>query len=72
MGQTLSRKLRPLLRTATGRRLAMELITFVREQASKAKPGERLPGSTEVLESCFGKYKTLERNQAKGDSPVCC
>ena len=28
--------------------------------------GERLPGSSEVLESCFGKFKTLEREQSKG------
>jgi hypothetical protein len=62
----LRRKLSPLLRTAEGRRLAAELIKFVREQASKVKPGERLPGSTEVLESCFGRFKTLERDQAKG------
>jgi hypothetical protein len=62
----LSGKLRPLLRTAKGRQLAAELIKFVREQASKAKPGERLPGSTEVLESCFGRFKNLERDQAKG------
>jgi hypothetical protein len=59
-------KLRPLARTAAGRRLAAELLRFVREQASKAKPGERLPGSTEALESCFGRFKALERDQAKG------
>jgi hypothetical protein len=63
---TLNRKLRPLLRTAEGRRLAVELVKFVRGEASKAKPGERLPGSTEVLESCFGKFKTLEKDQSKG------
>jgi hypothetical protein len=62
----LSRKLRPLLLTVEGRRLAAELVKFVREQAGKAKEGERLPGSTEVLESCFGKLKTLEKDQAKG------
>jgi hypothetical protein len=62
----LSRELRPLLRTAEGRRLAVELVKFVREQASKAKPGERLPGSTEVIESCFGRFKTLEKDQSKG------
>jgi hypothetical protein len=62
----LSRKLHPLPRTAEGRRLAAELIKFVREQAIKAKPGERLPGSTEVLESCFGRFKTRERDQAQG------
>ena len=47
--------------------MAAELIKFVKAEASKAKPGERLPGSTEVLESCFGKFKTMERDQqAKG------
>jgi hypothetical protein len=63
---TLSRRLRPLLLTESGRQLAAELIRFVREQASQVNPGERLPGSTEVLESCFGKFKTLEKGQAKG------
>ena len=62
----LSRKLRPLLRTAEGRRLAAELVRFLRGEASKAKPGERLPGSTEVLESCFGRFKALEKDQSKG------
>jgi hypothetical protein len=62
----LSRELHPLPRTTEGHRLASELIEFVREQARKAKAGERLPGSTEVLESCFGRFKTLERDQAKG------
>jgi hypothetical protein len=64
--RTLSRKLRPLLQTAEGRRLAAALIRFVREQAAKTKPGERLPASTEVLESCFGRFKTLEKDQSKG------
>jgi hypothetical protein len=32
----------------------------------KSKPGERLPGSTEVLESCFGRFKILEKDQAQG------
>jgi hypothetical protein len=59
-------ELRPLARTASGRRLAAELLRFVREQASRVKPGERLPGSTEALESCFGRLKVLERDQAKG------
>jgi hypothetical protein len=63
---TLCRKLRPLVRTAEGRRLAAELVKFVRAQARKAKRGERLPGSTEVLESCFGRFKVLEKEQAKG------
>jgi hypothetical protein len=62
----LSRQLRPLVRTAGGRDLAAKLLKFVRGQASKSKPGERLPGSTEVLESCFGRFKILEKDQAQG------
>jgi len=47
-------------------RLAKELVVFVARQASQARPGERLPGSTEVLESCFGRFKQLEKQQARG------
>jgi hypothetical protein len=46
--------------------VAAELTTFVAAESKKARPGERLPGSTEVLESCFGKFKNLERDQARG------
>lgn len=46
--------------------LAKDLIKFAARQARQAKPGERLPGSTEVLESCFGKMKQLEKQQARG------
>ena len=42
-----------------------ELIEFVRGEGLKARPGERLPGTTEVVESCFGKLKALEDGQAK-------
>src|SRR5262245_23073675 len=45
--------------------LRAELIDFVREQGLKARPGERLPGTTEVRESCFGKLKGLEDGQSK-------
>ena len=30
------------------------------------KPGERIPFTSEVIESAFGKYKTVERDQSKG------
>jgi hypothetical protein len=46
--------------------LAKELIRFLARQARQAKRGERLVGSTEVLESCFGKMKQLEKQQARG------
>jgi hypothetical protein len=45
--------------------LRQELIGFVRAESSKARLGERLVGTTEVLESCFGKLKALEDGQSK-------
>jgi hypothetical protein len=45
--------------------LREELIHFVRCESLKARPGERLPGTTEVWESCFGKLKALEDGQSK-------
>ena len=44
----------------TGRPLDVQLSAFVCEQASRAGQGERLPGSSEVLESIIGKYKRLQ------------
>jgi hypothetical protein len=45
--------------------LREELIHFVRCESLKARVGERLPGTTEVLESCLGKLKALEDGQSK-------
>jgi len=45
--------------------VATELGTFVRESSVAAGPGECLVGSTEVLESLFGKWKTLERQESQ-------
>jgi hypothetical protein len=45
--------------------LATELGTFVRESSAAAGPNECLVGSTEVLESLFGKWKTLERQESQ-------
>jgi hypothetical protein len=45
--------------------LRQELIAFVRGESLKARFGERLPGTTEVVESCFGKLKALEDGQSK-------
>jgi hypothetical protein len=41
------------------------LLAFVEEESSKAKPDERLLGSSEVIESIFGKLKGIEQDQAK-------
>ena len=40
-------------------------IEFVVDESSKVRQGERLPGTTEVLESCFGKLEALEDGQSK-------
>ena len=60
-------KLAAMLPEASGTvgELREQLIAFVRAESAKAKLGERLPGSTEVLESCFGKLKALEHDQSK-------
>jgi len=66
MGRALRQQLPRTFAHASSRQLAKELIQFVARQARQAKPGERLVGSTEVLESCFGKMKQLEKQQARG------
>ena len=45
--------------------LREQLLCFVTDESSKVRQGERLPGITEVLESCFGKLKALEDGQSK-------
>jgi hypothetical protein len=56
----LRRCLQPLATCARSRRLKKRLLQFAAEQAAAARPGERLIGSTEVLESLIGKYKRLQ------------
>jgi len=56
----------PLASRAPGRRMAEELIAFVADAESSLKKGERLPMSTDVLESLFGSFKQLEGQHAKG------
>jgi len=56
-----------LARTGSGRELAQKRVGFVGEQQGQAKKrGERLVGSTEVLESLFGRYKALAREHSRG------
>jgi hypothetical protein len=50
--------------TERTREIRHELVTCVREESLKARPQERLLGSSEVIESVFGKLKRLERDQA--------
>ncbi len=45
--------------------LARELITNIKNECSKVASGGRVPGSTEILESSFGKLKSVEGDQSK-------
>jgi hypothetical protein len=55
----------PEVSASTAIEMREELIRFVTVESSKARISERLPGTTEVLESCFGKLKALEDGQSK-------
>jgi len=50
----------------SARQLGDDLTKFVAGQARSLRRGERLPACSEVIETCFGKFKSLERDQAKG------
>jgi hypothetical protein len=66
----LEKHLLPLpAQTERTQRLRGELIAFVTEQAAQVRQDERLPGSSEVIESVFGKMKRLEQDQSKTALP---
>jgi len=48
------------------RSVADQLVEFVRQSEEKLAEGQRLPMSTEILESSFGLFKQLERQHSKG------
>lgn len=58
--------LMPLAQSARAKKVSHHLLAFVAAQSLQAKPHERLLGSSEVIESVFGKLKRLEQDQAKG------
>lgn len=47
------------------RKLQSNLVTFTHEQCQKVHPDERIPASTEVIESLFGKFKNFENEQSR-------
>ena len=56
---------RPELKYASAIKLKSNLIDFVKTQGEMCKENERLLGSSEIIESVFGKQKYLERDYAK-------
>ena len=57
-------------KTARARRIKKELLDFVEQESEKADNDERLLGTSEVIESVFGKMKKLEHDQAKSGFTV--
>ncbi|MHC4260646.1 MAG: hypothetical protein ACYSTF_09605 [Planctomycetota bacterium] len=51
--------------TERTKKVRNQLLTFITTEELKARPNERLLGSSEVIESVFGKLKRLEQDQAK-------
>ena len=51
---------------ATSKEVAARLTAFVAEAEAPLREGERLPMSTEILESSFGLFKQLEGQHSKG------
>jgi hypothetical protein len=54
------------LQHVAGQQVAQRLVDFVTAAEGQLKEGERLPMSTEILESTFALYKQLERQHSKG------
>jgi hypothetical protein len=62
----LRKRLRKLPLGGTAAPLRDDFTKFVAGEARRLKPGERIPCTSEVIESGFGKYKLMEREQSKG------
>lgn len=69
--QSCDHELRSLLRLSTKAtprtiRIRWSLVEYVLDTSLKARPEERLLGSSEVIESIFGKFKYMQCEHAKG------
>ena len=53
------------LSTGRAKRVRQDLILFAEKQSKNVRQDERMLGSSEVIESVFGKYKRIEQDQAK-------
>lgn len=54
-----------LARSRMSRQLVHKTVEFLREHEQQLRPNERLPMSTEILESSFALYKQLEQQHSK-------
>lgn len=59
-------EMKPLCFNIEACEYAGELIEFISEQSKIVPPGQVWIGSSEIIESLFGKLKSLEHDQSKG------
>ena len=59
-------RLGPHVQTDAGRQLKFQLIAFIAGESATMLPHERLPGSSEVLESAFGQLKAISGDHQTG------
>jgi hypothetical protein len=64
--QQLQKLVAKFTKHALSRQLTQALLKFVQGYEDQLNPREQLPMSTEILESCFAKYKQLEQQHSKG------
>lgn len=60
------RKVVGQLRDPISRQLLLDTVQFLRTIENNLRIGQRMPVSTEILESAFASYKQLEQQHAKG------
>jgi hypothetical protein len=63
--QRLEEALSGISQTADQYLLRNELVEIVQAESEKVRAGERIPASTEILESSFGKLKAIEGDQSR-------
>ena len=66
MASQVAESTRAAICTEAGEELQSELVSYLADQSSRARRLGRVPGSTEILESSFGKWKSLEGDHQKG------
>ena len=64
--EELRSSLEPLATKTSSKRMVENLLSFLSEQSKGLEDGERVIGSSEVLESIFGRYKRVQSQHSKG------
>jgi len=61
----LAHRFDPHVESPKTRHFREQIVDFVKNESVKARPEERLPGSSEIIESVLGTMKRLEQDQSK-------